>query len=267
MPSGLFGPYRARRTRPATMVGNAKGRSISTSTSRFPRNWSRTNTQAMSVPMTRFTRATMRPETMVSRRADAASGAVTESQKPLTPSSEARHATAARGIRTSRLSQVVAKPTPRPTPARGRRRRGGSGPTSRGGGSSVVVLANRHADVLLDVGHDAALRVEELLRDVGPAAEVRDGEERLRGGELDAPGVDAVDHRPVPVLGENPLGRGGVEVLEERLGLLGVLGGLGDGHGVLDQDGGVRDDVVDGLVLLLGEDGLVLIRQEHLALA
>ena len=46
-----------------------------------------------------------------------------------------------------------------------------------------------------------------------------------------------------------------------------VVGVLGDRAGVLDEQGLRRDDVVDVLALLLGEDRLVLVGEEDVALA
>jgi hypothetical protein len=50
MPTGLLLPYSASSTTPATIVGSAKGRSITALTIRLPGNSSRTSTQATSVP-------------------------------------------------------------------------------------------------------------------------------------------------------------------------------------------------------------------------
>jgi len=46
--------------RPATIVGRAKGRSITALTNAFPRKESRTSTQAISVPATALTATTTR---------------------------------------------------------------------------------------------------------------------------------------------------------------------------------------------------------------
>ena len=101
----------------ATIVGSANGRSISALTMRLPGNSSRTSTQAISVPITTLTRATMADTSTVTRSAARATGAVAASQNPLTPSSNEVTVSAASGSRTMTLSQ-------RP---RGRRRAGGRG--------------------------------------------------------------------------------------------------------------------------------------------
>ncbi len=85
------------------MVGRAKGRSMRASTTRLPTKRSRTITQAMSVPMTALTAATMSDATTVSSRADRASGVVTAVQNPDQPWPMPRHTTAASGMTTSRL--------------------------------------------------------------------------------------------------------------------------------------------------------------------
>ena len=70
---------------------------------RLPRNWSRTSTQAISVPKTTLTTTTISDEITVSFRAATAWGAVTASQKaPMPPSSEVA-ATAAIGSSTMML--------------------------------------------------------------------------------------------------------------------------------------------------------------------
>ena len=43
---------------PTTIVGSAKGRSMSALIAALPRNWSRTSTQAVAVPATALTAAT-----------------------------------------------------------------------------------------------------------------------------------------------------------------------------------------------------------------
>ena len=58
---------------PATIVGSANGMSMTISSTREPRNGSRTSTQATSVPMTALTTATASDSASVSRSAAAAS--------------------------------------------------------------------------------------------------------------------------------------------------------------------------------------------------
>src|SRR6266568_3386458 len=93
-----------------------------------------------------------------------------------------------------------------------------------------ALTANRDPDLLLDVGHDAAAPVEEGLGHLVPAAQVVDGEQALGPGELVGAGGLAV-HRPVALLGEDPLALRGAQEVDERLGLGRVLA-LGD-----DRDG------------------------------
>src|SRR4029453_3510801 len=143
MPTGLLLPYRASRVMPATIVGRAKGRSMRALTTRLPGNWSRTSTQAMTVPMTTLPAATSRDTVRVRRSAARAWGWVAASQKAAQPSRDDRHSTAARGRRTTRLGYRVtvprssAAPPPTLVPTRGR---------------AAVLAANRDPDLLLDVG-------------------------------------------------------------------------------------------------------------------
>src|SRR5215218_6557139 len=81
MPIGEFGPYMASKTRLATMVGNAKGRSITELTTRFPRKSSRTSTQAINVPITALIATTINDEIRVSLIAATASLSLIASQK------------------------------------------------------------------------------------------------------------------------------------------------------------------------------------------
>src|SRR4051795_838495 len=81
---------------------------------------------------------------------------------------------------------------------------------------TTVASATRDAQLILDLGDGTVVRVEELGVDPGPAAEVVDGEQRLRGGE---PALVEVgrDHGPVAVLGEGLLRRVGVQEVDELL--------------------------------------------------
>src|SRR4051794_659650 len=193
---------------------------------RLPGKSSRTSTQAINVPSTAFTAATINALATVNRIADAASGAVAASQNEAMPSSWARHTTAASGMNTSRLIHSVAKPTPKAVPVLSRRspvRRPNSGCRS-----VAVASANRHSDARFHVRHDAALRIEELGGYVGPPTEVGDREQPRRRREI-VRAVDSVDHRAVAVLGEDLLCFRRVDEVEERLGLLGMLRRCRDG--------------------------------------
>src|SRR4029453_17081766 len=257
MPTGLLLPYRASRVMPATIVGRAKGRSMRALTTRLPGNWSRTSTQAMTVPMTTMPAATSRDTVRVRRSAARAWGWVAAAQKAPQPSWPDRQTTAVSGRTTIRLRYRVTVPRSSAAPPRT------CSPTRR---RLTALAANRHAHLALDPGHDAALLVEELLVYLGPAAHVLDGEQAGRLGEVGAGRGRLVD-RPVALLGVQLLGRLRSEEVHERLGL-GRVPTLGqDRDRVLDQDGAVGDHVVDRLLLLLGVDGLVLVGEHDVALA
>src|SRR4051812_17733289 len=237
---------------------------MTASTMRLPGKSSRTRTHAISVPSTALIAATISALATVNRMAAAASGAVAASQNEAAPSFRARHTTAPSGMNTSRLIHSVAKPTPNAVPELSRRspeRRPNSG-----GCSVAVASANGHADSGFDVGHDAALRIEELRCHVRPPTEVGDGEQAWRGREVVLT-LHSVDHGSVAVVGEDLLRFRRADEVEECLRLLRMLGRARDGSRILDEDGRIRNDVVDVLALLLGEDRLVLVRQQHIALA
>src|SRR4051812_25503268 len=271
MPSGLLVPYSDTSTRPATTVGRAKGRSMSVSMIRLPGKVSRTSSQAMSVPITALMMPTISEATTVSLMVERASGVVMSAQNPAQPFSVAVRMTAPSGRITTKPRIIVAMPSSMPVLGRRRRRRlgaaGAAGTRSGGASTSAVLLGlNRDSDGALDVSHDRSLRVEELLGGAVPAAEVGDGEQAARRGELVGAG-HALDHRAVAVLDEDLLGLGGGDVGQQRLGRRGVLGILGHGRRVLDEDRRVGHDVVEVLALLLGEDRLVLVAEQHVALA
>ena len=113
-PNGLRGPYRDSRTRPATIVGSANGMSITTLRTPRPGNLSRTSTQAITVPITAFSSATPKATPTVSPMALSVWGAVSAAQKASGPPETAVPTTTASGIRTSRLNQTTATPSPRP---------------------------------------------------------------------------------------------------------------------------------------------------------
>src|SRR5918995_4227327 len=120
----------------------------------------------------------------------------------------------------------------------------------------------------LDLGDRAVLGIEELGRDLLPAAEFLDREQAGRLGELLG---ELIEHRlvdgPVSALGEQPLPFLGEEEVDERLTALRVLGVLGQRDLGLDQDRVVGDHVLDVLAGLLRPDRLVLVREQDVALA
>src|SRR5437763_11450753 len=225
----------------------------------MPRNRSRTSTHAMSVPVTALMATTISEITMVTSSAATASGLVTARQNPPIPPSIDFAATAASGSSTMTLRYAIASPRPIAAPPR-------AGANRRGGGRAIASLAGRSRDPQLafDLRHDARLGIEELLAHDRPAAELLDREETARLREL-VRGRDPAHHRPVPLLGEGGLGLGGVQVVDERRRRL--RRGLRNGDRVLDQDGLLRDDVVERHLLLLCRDRLVLVRDEDVALA
>src|SRR5918999_4463088 len=161
----------------------------------------------------------------------------------------------------------MATPRPRTSPgtgsALGPRRTGAAG----GAGEAVdVALVGGSALPLRleDLRDDSALRVEELVVDRVPAAELVDLEELGRGREF-VGGGRALHDRPIALAGEDLLGLLRVEEVDERLGLLGLLGLVDHGYRVLDEDRLVRDHVIHLLALLLREDRLVLVAEQDVA--
>src|SRR5918994_1735545 len=214
--------------------------SISTSRTDLPQKRSRTRTHAMSGPM-----------------------------KTLT--------TAARGIRTSALNQIMAMPSPSPddrvSVERGPDRRGVLAGRTRA--ISVMVIRSFEGEAGGEDGleDEAVLLVEELRRHLVPAAEVlvdgqqgRDLGERVGRvlGALDrAAVVDVVADRAEAGQRELLLALVGQHEVKPGLRRLGRL--LEDGTGVLDLQRRLRNDVLEGLVVLRGQDGLVLVGHEHVA--
>src|SRR4051794_3152246 len=226
----------------------------------LPGNSSRTRTQAISVPNTTLISTTITEATSVIRSDAPACWVDTASQKFPVPSSSDLNTTAASGISATMLRYAIAIPRPRTSPRIGSAFGGGTAAASLAGGSALPLGVE-------DVRDDARLRIEELVVHGAPAPELRDLEQLRRLREVDPRrGRDTVDHRPVALAREDLLSRGRVEEVDERLGLVEVLR-LGDGRDrVLDQQGLVRHDVVDVLALLLREDRLVLVREQHVAL-
>src|SRR3954447_17962556 len=91
-------------------------------------------------------------------------------------------------------------------------------------GRERALLPTRGLPLLLeDLGDLALVGVEEVVVDLGPAAELVDLEQagRVRVGLL---GEQARDHRPVAVGRVDLLGGGGAQVVHERLGLVRLTG-------------------------------------------
>src|SRR4051812_22219851 len=200
----------------------------------------------------------------VSLSAASACGLVTTSRNSLTPPSSDFAATAASGSSTTMLRYVMATPRPSAAPPNGSTARGRERGVGDGSGPAVSSLGGADAKVLLDAGHDALLLVEELVGHRAPAAELLDREELLRRREL-VRARSALHHRPVALRREDPLRLGGVQELDEGAGLVARV--LRRGDRVLDQDRLRRHDVVELLAGLLGCDRLVLVRDQHVALA
>src|SRR3954470_12615517 len=100
--------------------------------------------------------------------------------------------------------------TPGPSAADSRGRGTGRPPRAR------VASATRDAQLVLDLGDGAVVRVEEVLVHGRPATEVGNGEQRLRVRELRLVEIRS-DHRAVAVLGEGLLRGVGVEEVDELL--------------------------------------------------
>jgi len=85
-PSGLLLPQSSIRIKLATIVGRAKGRSMTALMTALPGNSSRTKSQARIVPKTPLMRTTTSDATMVSSSERSACGEVTWVQKVPSPS-------------------------------------------------------------------------------------------------------------------------------------------------------------------------------------
>src|SRR4051794_7833168 len=232
---------------------------MSAFTTLLPRNWSRTRTHAISVPMKALISVMTRARPSVSFSADIASRSVTACQNTLKPPSIDFAATAASGSSTMKLKNSMAVPRPSAAPP-------GSETARRRDGTTAASAVGGDTEPLLDLSHDALVLVEELVRDDVPAAELLDRELVLRRRELLLVDQALVD-RPVALLREDLLRGRGPEVVQERLGLISALRVARDRDRVLDQDRLIGDHVVELLALLLGGDRLVLVRDQDVALA
>src|SRR3954454_1360075 len=122
------------------------------------------------------------------------------------------------------------------------------------------------AKALLDLRHQAGVRVEELLLDLRPAAEVVDGELLRAHREAVALGRDLEDGA-IAALREQLLSGRRVEVFHERLRRFPVLAALGDGERIVEPDCRLRNVEVDGLAAALPEHRSVLVGEERVSLA
>src|SRR5262249_5547626 len=117
-------------------------------------------------------------------------------------------------------------------------------------------------------GDHARLSVEEFTVDAWPTAQVVDREQLWRRRKL---GLefrrDIFRYRPIAGFAEDALAVCAAQEAYERLRLLRIRGGRGDGDWILDENGRVGDDVVDLLAFLLGGDGFVFVGEHGVALA
>src|SRR3954468_25065084 len=266
-------------TSPATIVGSANGRSMTISITLEPRNRSRTSTQATRAPMKAFTIATPTESPIVNRSAAAVDGWVIPDQKSPAPAPNALPTTAASGSSTSRLSQRTTTPSETPetprmgSPARPGLRRPVRAPAPVAATSAVTGARSSWAVMsggVLDLGHDAVV-AEELVVDDLPAAEggdchqvrhLREGVARVVGARYGGH-LDAREHRPETLAGEDLLAVGALGELQEVLRLLGC--GLGHRGRVLDEDALLRNDVVEVGAARPRADRLVLVGDEDVA--
>src|SRR3954462_10322577 len=133
-------------------------------------------------------------------------------------------------------------------------------------GAGTRTAAASAAKALLDLRHQAGVRVEELLLNLCPAAEVVDRELLRAHREAVALGRDLEDGA-IAALREQLLSGRRVEVFHERLRRFPVLAVLGDGERIVDPDRRLRNVEVDGLAAALREQRFVLVGEERVALA
>ena len=249
------------------MVGSANGMSMSTSRTRLPKNWSRTSTQAISVPITTFTTVTMSAWPTVSRIAAAVCSFVTVSQNAVHPP---WLAVIDHGGQRDQHEQ--AEPDHRHPEAEARRlaeggRRGAD--RRRGAGRLAGDDSCGHSPlpdsamitVTMPVSSSKNLSdsSDQLPKSSSTVSRFVTVGERIGRivGALDLAVVDALDDRAealerellLAVLAEHEV----EPVLRLRVGV------DEDGARVLDEHRGLGDDVVELLAVLVGEDRLVLV--------
>src|SRR5207253_5443335 len=130
----------------------------------WPRNWSRTRTQAVIVPTTALIAATTNAVTRLSSSAETAPELETTFQKLVAPSRRDSQTSAAIGSITTADRKAVTKPSERAFCA--------LSPEIRARGAAAAVgaaLASRAPDRLLDPDHQPAVRVKPALADLAPA--------------------------------------------------------------------------------------------------
>src|SRR5215207_9709300 len=110
-----------------------------------------------------------------------------------------RRCRAGRGLRRRAASRRAGPgPAAEPSPSR-------AGRSATGAVTTVVLVLDGDTDAPLDIEHDAAVGVEELVRYLRPTAEVGDREQTAGLREVAFRSHVLVD-RPVAVLQEDPLG-------------------------------------------------------------
>src|SRR5215471_6860221 len=234
-------------------------------TSDLPRKSSRTRTQAVIVPSTAFNTATASDATSVSLSAATASGEVIASQNDPKPSCLAVETRAAIGNTTITVRNVVTMPRDRAVEALSPEIRDAAR-----GAATVAVSASDPTHPMLDRREDALVGVEERRLHLAPAAqpELVDREQpRARRELLPVRVEDALQDRPVAVVGEYLLCRRCAQESQEGVGGVLVRAVLEHRDRVLDQDGRARDHVLHGLLRQLCCDRLALVREQHVALA
>src|SRR5918995_1850348 len=263
-----FGRMMRRKTVALPAPSDSAACSISRSSSSSTGYSSRTSTQAISVPKNALTITTISDAISVSLSAATASGLLTAFQKPSVPFSNDLKTTAASGISATTLRYAMATPRPRAAPGIGR----ALGPrlTGAAGGGAAMEVASVGGSALPlgleDLRHDALLGVEEVRVHLVPAPELADLEQAGRRRELIGP-LRALHDRAIALADEDLLGLRRVQEVHELLRQLGGGRLRGGRDRVLDQDRLIRHHVVELLALLLREDGLVLVAEEHVSLA